>query len=276
MESCKIIALTNHKGGVGKTTSTVNLGAALAQKGKRVLLVDVDPQGSLAISMGVKHPDEELDVSLGTLLKCVIDDEPLPENFGILKNPEGLEFIPANEDLSAMEMALFSCMNRERVLKDFLEPLKRRYDYILLDCMPALGILPINALVAADSVIIPSQPSFLSSKGMNLLLKSIARVRRQINPNLTIDGILFTMVDNRTVNDRSIIASLRESMGDKIRFFDTVIPRSVRVAECTATGKSIFAYDKTCKAAKAYADIGEEVEQLGKNEIHRPGDERTR
>lgn len=275
MVSCKIIALTNQKGGVGKTTSTVNIGAALAREGKRVLLVDADPQGSLTVSLGIKNPDE-LDCTLSTLMQRSIDEEPAPEGLGILENREGLRFIPANIELSAVEMSLFNCMRREYVLKDCLEPFKADYDYILIDCMPSLGMMTINALAAADSVIIPTQPSFLSSKGMNLLLKSISRVRRQINPMLRIDGILFTMVDNRTVNDRSIIESLRQSMGNNIHFFGTTIPRSVRAAECAVSGESIFAYDKNSKVAEAYMQIGKEEASIGKDEIHRSGNDRAR
>ncbi len=272
---CKVIAMTNQKGGVGKTTSTVNLGAALAREGNRVLLIDADPQGSLTIFMGVKNPDS-LDESLATLMQRTIDEKPMPENYGVCKNTEGISFIPANIELSAMEMTLFNCMSREHILTECIEPLKKDYDYILIDCMPSLGMMTINALTAADSVIIPSQPSFLSSKGMNLLLKSIARVKRQINPRLLIDGVLFTMVDNRTVNDRSIIQSLKDSMGKNIHFFNTTIPRSVRAAECAVSGESIFSYDKSSKVAEAYAQIGKEVLSIEKNEIHRSGNERIR
>lgn len=273
--SCKVIALTNQKGGVGKTTSTVNLGAALAKEGNRVLLIDADPQGSLTIFMGVKIPDD-LDETLATLMQRTIDEEPMPENYGIRTNTEGLHYIPANVELSAMEMTLFNCISRERILADCIEPLKKDYDYILIDCMPSLGMMTINVLAAADSVLIPLKPDYLSTKGTNLLLKSIARVKRQINPRLLIDGILFTMVDNRTVNDRSIIQSMKDSIGSGIHFFDATIPRSVRAAECSLSGESIFSFDKSSKVAEAYEQIGKEVDSIGKSEKHRSGDERIR
>lgn len=203
MENCKVIAITNQKGGVGKTTTTVNLGVDLANTGNRVLLIDADPQGSL----GIKNPDE-LDVSLSSLMQSVIEDEQPPGN-AIIAHNEGVDLLPSNIELSGMETGLFNVMSREYVLKTCIEGMRKNYDYILIDCMPSLGMMTVNALAAADSVIIPSQPNFLSTKGLNLLLRSIAKIKRQINPRLRIDGILLTMVDNRTNNAKTIITSLR-------------------------------------------------------------------
>ena len=261
MDKCKVIALANQKGGVAKTTSTVNLGVGLANQGYQVLLIDADPQGSLTISLGVKNPDD-LDVSLATVMDAVIDDEPIAEDAGIIHHEEGVDLLPANIELSGMETGLFNIMSREYVMKNYIDKIRHNYDFVIIDCMPSLGMMTINALVAADSVIIPSQPSFLSTKGLNLLLHSISKVKRSINPNLKIDGVLLTMVDNRTNNAKDIIGALRNGVGQNIKVFDTEIPHSVRAAECSLTGKSIFSHDKSGRVAAAYENLVKEVEQF--------------
>ena len=179
MANCKVIAVTNQKGGVGKTTTTANLGIGLAQENKRVLLIDADAQASLTLSLGYPKPDE-LPVTLTDIMQAVIDDNPIPDGHGILHHGEGVDLLPANITLSGMEIRLINAMNRERALRTYLGEVKSHYDYILIDCMPSLGIMPLNSLAAADSVIIPSQPSFLSAKGLDLLMHSISQVKRQI------------------------------------------------------------------------------------------------
>lgn len=252
---------------MGKTTTTVNLGVGLARMGKRVLLVDADPQGSLTVSLGVKNPDE-LPVSIATVMQNTVDDKAMPQDYGIIHHSEGVDLLPSNIELSAFEVGLFNTMSREMVLKNCLDAVKKNYDYVLIDCMPSLGMMTINSLVAADSVLIPSQPNFLSAKGLGLLLKSIGKVKRQINPKLRVDGVLLTMVDNRTNNAKAIIASLRQT-GSGVKVFDTEIPFSVRAAEATLEGKSIFAHDKSGKVAAAYEELTKEVMMIEQRENNR-------
>lgn len=275
MDHCKVIAITNQKGGVGKTTTTVNLGVGLAKDGHRVLLIDADPQGSLTVSLGIKDPDE-LDESLATVMTASIEDMQLPPETGIIQHNEGVDLMPSNIELSGIETGLFNTMSREFVLRNYINSVKQDYDYILIDCMPSLGMMTINALVAADSVIIPSQPNFLSTKGLNLLLRSISKVKRSINPNLKVEGILLTMVDSRTNNAKDIISSLRQSVGQNIRVFDTEIPHSVRAAESALAGVSIFTHDKNGKVATAYENLTKEVSDIGREEKVRSGSDWVR
>ena len=209
---CKVIAIANQKGGVGKTTTAVNLGTGLVRCGCKVLIVDADPQGSLTLALGTKNPDE-MDYTLANMMRSIAVEKSLPSDMGIIKHHEGAYFVPSNIELSGVETGLVNIMSREYVLKEYIDSVRNDFDYVLIDCMPSLGMLTINSLVASDGLIIPTQPSFLSAKGLNLLLSTVARVKRNINPDLKIDGILLTMVDSRTNNAKDIISALRNTVG---------------------------------------------------------------
>ena len=262
-----ITAICNQKGGVGKTTSCLNLGVGLAQEGKKVLLVDCDPQGSLTISTGCAQPDSLQD-TLSTAMLAKMMDTPYDVSRAILRHGEGVDILPANIELSGVEVTMVNAMSREKILKQKLEPLKEKYDHILLDCMPSLSMLTVNALAAAYSVVIPVQAQYLSAKGLEQLLGTIAKVRRQINPKLTIEGILLTMVDNRTNYAKEISGIIRETYGHRLRIFNTEIPRSVRAEEMSAEGKSIFAHDPKGKVAAAYRELTKEVCAIERKKQH--------
>ena len=265
MSNCKVIALTNQKGGVGKTTTAVNLGVCLSKQGKKVLLVDADAQANLTMSLGYPRPDD-LPISLATIMQDIIDDKPFDVQKGILHHSEGVDLLPSNIELSGLEVRLINAISRERVLTTCINEVKKNYDYVLIDCMPSLGMLTINALAAADSVVIPTQPHYLSAKGLELLLRSVSKVRRQINPHLRIDGILMTMVMPRTNISKEVTALVRNAYGQNIKVFDAQIPHSIRAVEATAEGKSIFAYDKGGKVAVAYEQFGKEVADIGEKQ----------
>lgn len=253
-----IIAVVNQKGGTGKTTTTENLGVGLALEGKKVLLVDTDPQASLTVSLGNPCPDD-LSPTLSDLMGKIMMENPITPDEGILHHPEGVDLVPSNIELSGMEVALVNAMSRETILRQYLDTVKQNYDYILLDCMPSLGMLTVNALAAADNVLIPVQAAYLPAKGLEQLLGTINKVKRQINPKLRIEGILLTMVDNRTNYSKDISNLIRESYGGKLKVYKTDIPRSVRAEEISAEGHSIFQHDPKGKVADAYRVLTKEV-----------------
>ena len=257
----KVISISNQKGGVGKSNLCVNLGIGLARNGKKVLIIDADSQGSLTTSLGWRQP-ESLQFTLATVMGMILKDMSVALDDGILKHTEGVDVMPANIELSGVEIMLVNAMSRETILRQYVNLVREKYDYVLIDNTPSLGMMTINALAAADSVIIPVQAQYLSLKGLELLLQSIVKVRRNINPALSVAGILLTMVDTRTNYTKDIISLLSKTYGDNLNIFQSRIPFSVRLAEISAVGKSIYAHDPNGKSAAAYEALTEEVLNL--------------
>lgn len=253
-----ITALCNQKGGTAKTTTAVNLGIGLAREGKKVLLADLDSQGSLTASLGYQHPDR-MENTLADILGRIISNEPVAPGEGIIHHTEGVDLLPANIELSGLEVTLVNTIGRETILREYLNSIRDQYDAILLDCCPSLGMLTINALAAADEVIIPAQAHYLSLRGMEQLIRTISNVKRKINPRLEIAGILITMADMRTNYSREIIDLLHNTYGNKLRIFDSIIPLSIRAAETSAEGRSIYLHDPAGKVSAAYAALTREV-----------------
>lgn len=262
MSHCEVIAIANQKGGVGKTTTTFNLGAALVSQGKKVLLIDADPQGNLTTYMG--WTEDEIPITLNHLMKSSVYDEPIKVNDSLKHHKENIDLIPSDIELSTIEMTLVNAMSREYTMRNCIKDIRENYDYILIDCQPSLGMITINALACADRVIIPVQPQFLAAKGMSQLLSTIIKIKKQINPNLKIDGIALTIVDKRTNLTKDISNQLQEVYGSVVKIYDTQIPRAIKVAESTSHGESIFTYDKSSKVADAYSSLAKEVIINGK------------
>ena len=254
----KVLAITNRKGGTGKTMTSVSLGASLARQGKKVLIVDADSQHSATVSLGVAEPDK-LTVSLATVMQSIIMEKEIYPMDGIISHNEGISLMPSNNGLAGMEITLAPIIGRETVLRQYIDKVRGLFDYILIDTAPTLDLLAVNSLAAADSVIIPVAPKYLDAKGLELLLKSIAQTRRHINPNLAIGGILLTMVDKRANITKGIISMIKQAYGENINIYHEPIPHSVRAVEASATGKSIFALEPNGRIALAYASLAKEV-----------------
>ena len=255
---CEVIAIVNQKGGCAKTTTALNLGIGLAMAGKKVALIDADPQGSLTVSLGYRDPDQQK-TTLATIMASIINGEEIDPAEAILNHEEGVDLIPADITLAGLEVSLSNVMSREMILKDFIRLLRDQYDYILVDCMPSLGLLTVNAFVAADSLIIPVQAAYLPIVGLQQLMQTVSMVRKRLNRNLHIRVILIVMADYRTNCARDITAKLKEAYEKAIGVFSTSIPASVRLVEASADGSSIFAYDPAGKAAQAYQNLVQEV-----------------
>ena len=248
----RTVAVCNQKGGVGKTTTTINLGAALAEQGRRVLLVDFDPQGALSVGLGIQPHD--IDATIYNLLM----QGDVPAHDVLYKTGvNGMDLLPSNIDLSGAEVQLVHEVGREYVLGGVLEPLVQDYDVILIDCQPSLGLLTINALACADGVIIPLECEYFAMRGVALLMETIDKVSRRLNTRLTIDGLLATMYDSRTLHTREVLASIVNGFGEKV--FHTVINRTVRFPDATVAGEPITSFDSGSMGANSYRELAKEV-----------------
>lgn len=255
---CKVIAVAMQKGGCSKTSVSLHLGVGLAREGKKVLLIDNDPQGSLTASLGFEDPDCMTD-TLASIMMNIINEEEMEPVYGIIHQKENIDLIPANIELSGLEVLLANVMSRENIMKEYLDTVKNEYDYVIIDCAPSLGMMTINALVAANTVLIPVQAAYLPVKGLQQLIKTISMVKKRLNKRLKIEGIVLTMVDYRTNYAKDISSKLREVYGSTVGVFDTYIPMSVKAAECSSEGVSIYVHEPKGKVADAYRRLTQEV-----------------
>lgn len=254
----EVIAIVNQKGGVGKTTTALNMGYALSQMGKKVLLIDFDPQSSLTVCFGYDNTDS-IGTTIYNLMAGAIEEKALPEKKDYILSIGDIDLIPCSLELSAIEVTLVNVMSRELVLKSIVDELKVDYDYVIIDCSPSLGMLTINALTACDSVIIPVTPQYLSAKGLELLLRSIIRVKKRINPVIEVSGILLTMYTERMRLSKEILSIIQQAYGEHIHIFESKIPVSVKVGEANLKSKSTIEYDPKNKVSNAYVDFAREL-----------------
>lgn len=259
----KVIAIGIQKGGTGKTQTTVNLGADLVRKGKKVLLIDADPQSSLTVSLGYQRPDL-IDDNLCAAMEKIINKENLDADYGILHHEEGMDIMPCNLRLAEMDLKLFSVMRREYILKRYIDQVKDNYDYVLIDCPPSMGLISLNIFTACDSVIIPVEMSYLALSGLELLMSTLSQIKEELNPGLEIEGVLITKYNARTNNTKVVHEAMLEAYGGRVPFFEVEIPEGVKAKEAPIKGVSIFSYSPRCKVAKAYEVITEEVLGYGK------------
>jgi chromosome partitioning protein len=248
----RIVAICNQKGGVGKTTTTINLGAALAEQGRRMLLVDFDPQGALSVGLGIQPHDIDMTI-YNLLMERGVD----PHDVLLKTSMPDMDLLPSNIDLSGAEVQLVHEVGREFVLGGVLKSIVPDYDYILIDCQPSLGLLTINALACADSVLIPLECEYFAMRGVALLMETIDKVQQRLNPKLAIDGLLGTMYDSRTLHTREVLGSIVNGFSDKV--FHTVINRTVRFPDATVAGEPITSFDSTSMGASSYRELAKEV-----------------
>jgi chromosome partitioning protein len=253
-----VICVSNEKGGVGKSVTSANLSVGLSRQGKKVLVIDADPQGSLTISLGNQQP-EKLPITMATVMSNILSETPFNPLDGIIHHSEGIDLMPASIALANTEIALVQAFGREAILKQYIDLVRDEYSHIIIDTSPSLGLLTINALAAANSIIVPVVPKYLDVKGLELLLKTVSKVRKQINSGLAIGGILFTMVTARYNFTKDIIAMIEQAYGGNIHIFKEYIPHSIRAAETSAEGVSIFRHDPRGKVAAAYESLVREV-----------------
>ena len=258
----KVIAIANQKGGVGKTAVASNLSVGLAMNGKKVMVIDADPQGNLTSSLGIDNADE-LENTLASFIEREIMEEQIEPEEYILHNEEGVDIMPCNIKLAGMDYMIMNALSREHLLDAFVSSVRAEYDYILIDCSPSLNLVTINVLTAADSVIIPVEASYLSMAGLQQLRASIGSTKRKLNRKLQVEGIVINKVNTRTNHEKDIIGKLREAYGSQIKVFDVMIPESVRAKECTAFGVSIYKHDGKGKVAKAFEELTREVLEHG-------------